>query len=48
MIDLRLLTSLNIGMSDSEVLETVEFLASGIEDGFLYAINEFATNAARN
>ena len=39
-IDVRLLTALNIGMSDSEVLEVVEFLASGIEDGHLRVVND--------
>jgi hypothetical protein len=40
MIDTRLLTALNIGHGDQEVLEVVEFLASGIEDGHLSVQND--------
>jgi hypothetical protein len=40
MIDVRLLAALNVGYTDQEIIDVVEFLASGIEDGHLRVVND--------
>jgi hypothetical protein len=43
MIDLRLLTSLNVAMSDAELLDLIENVATAIEDGNVAADSDLDT-----